>query len=269
MRDATTHTSGTAVARPPRAASPIDLSTLHFRYEPYPIGIGRPAIDPDRYARLLASWPPIELFEELPKVGHKRVLSEKYNGRGYTAFIERTPVWREFHRGVKSPAFIGAVLEALRAAGIDLGVRHPITGRRRLETTWRDLRRARWPRFDVPLRARFEFSALPATGGHVTPHTDSPGKVITLVISMERSWDKAIGGGTDVIRPLDPRRNFNWLNDKLEFDEIEVLDTIEFEPNQVIVFTKTFNSWHCVRPMTGTDPDLLRRTLTINIEEDD
>jgi len=258
-----------SVAPPRRPAGLLDLSSLHFRYEPYPIGIGRPAMAADLYARLMASFPPIELFEELPKVGHKRVLSEKYNGRGYESFLARTPVWREFHRYVKSEGFISSVLEAMRDAGIDLGVRFPVTPRRRLQTTWRDLRRARWPRFDVPLHARFEFSALPTVGGHVTPHTDSPGKVITLVISMEERWDKAQGGGTDVIRPLDPRRNFNWLNDKLEFDEIEVLDTVEFEPNQVVVFTKTFNSWHCVRPMCGTDPSQMRRTLTINIEEDD
>jgi hypothetical protein len=260
--------------RPPSAsragnAGLLDFSTLRFRYEPYPIGLGRPAMSRDLYDRLVASFPPIELFAELPKVGYKRVLSEKFNAGAYTSFLSRTPIWREFHQYIGAPAFISSVLDAMRAAGIDLGVRYPITGRRRLKTAWRDLRRVRWPRFDVDLRARFEFSALPTVGGHVTPHTDSPGKLITLVISMEDQWDKALGGGTDVIRPLDPRRNFNWLNDKLEFDEIEVLDTVEFEPNQVVVFTKTFNSWHCVRPMSGSDPSLLRRTLTINIEEDD
>lgn len=271
MRDTAMQASEPRSPAPPprRSAGLLDLSALRFRYEPYPIGLGRPAMAADLYARLVATFPPIELFAELPKVGHKRVLSGKFNPRAYAEFLRRTPVWREFHGYIVSDAFITSVLDAMRAAGIDLGVRFPVTGRRRLKTTWRDLRRARWPRFDIPLRARFEFSALPSVGGHVTPHTDSPGKLITLVISMEERWDKALGGGTDVIRPLDPRRNFNWLNRKLEFDEIEVLDTVEFEPNQVVVFTKTFNSWHCVRPMSGTDPSLLRRTLTINIEEDD
>lgn len=247
----------------------LELQALHFRYEPYPIGLGRPAMDANLYAQLVASFPPLELFAELPKVGNKRVLSEKFNAREYRDFLARSPLWGSFHRYVKSDAFIASAIEALRHNDIDLGLRFPISFGRRLETTWRNLRRARWPRGDLALRSRFEFSALPAQGGSVTPHTDAPGKLITLVVAMEKSWDKAVGGGTDVIRPLDARQSFNWLNRKLEFDEIEVLDTLEFEPNQVVVFTKTFNSWHCVRPMRGSDPALMRRTLTINIEEDD
>jgi hypothetical protein len=46
---------------------------------------------------------------------------------------------------------------------------------------------------------------------------------------------------------------------------MEVIDTYEFMPNQGVVFIKTFNSWHSVRPMTGPDAGALRKTLTINI----
>ena len=48
----------------------------------------------------------------------------------------------------------------------------------------------------------------------------------------------------------------------------EALDCYEFTPNQVVVFVKTFNSWHCVRPMTGHGSPAMRKTLTINIEAD-
>jgi hypothetical protein len=45
-------------------------------------------------------------------------------------------------------------------------------------------------------------------------------------------------------------------NAQAAFDEMEVLDTFEFTPNQVVVFVKTFNSSHSVRPMTGAgSPD--------------
>jgi hypothetical protein len=33
-----------------------------------------------------------------------------------------------------------------------------------------------------------------------------------------------------------------------------------------VMFIKTFNSWHSVRPMTGKGSEAMRRTLTINIE---
>jgi hypothetical protein len=109
---------------------------------------------------------------------------------------------------------------------------------------------------------------LPARGGHVLPHSDGAGKVVTLVVSVlgEGEWDPSWGGGTDVNRPKDPRFHFNRLNRQLGFDDVEVLDTFAFEPNQAVVFVKTFNSWHSVRPMTAPDPARMRRTLTINIE---
>ena len=49
------------------------------------------------------------------------------------------------------------------------------------------------------------------------------------------------------------------------FDEMEVLHTYPFTPNQCVLFVKTFNSWHSVAPMRGP-AGKLRRTLTINIE---
>lgn len=47
---------------------------------------------------------------------------------------------------------------------------------------------------------------------------------------------------------------------------MEILDTFAFESNQAVIFVKTFNSWHSVRPMVGNSANAMRRTLTINIE---
>ena len=51
--------------------------------------------------------------------------------------------------------------------------------------------------------------------------------------------------------------------------EVETLNTFEFGPNQCIIFVRTFNSLHCVRPMTGKGSQAMRRSLTINIETQD
>jgi hypothetical protein len=67
-------------------------------------------------------------------------------------------------------------------------------------------------------------------------------------------------------RSWNPRRIFDLINRHLDFDEVEVVKTFPFNPNQCIVFIKTNNSWHAVWPMTGDDPLRLRKTLTINIE---
>ena len=102
----------------------------------------------------------------------------------------------------------------------------------------------------------------------MTPHTDAPTKIVTLIVSMieEGEWNPEFGAATDVNRPNDNRFCFNQLNELAAFDDMEVLDTYEFGPNQLILFVKTFNSWHSVRPMKGQGSKQLRRTLTINIE---
>jgi hypothetical protein len=258
-----------------RQAEPSDMFSFadaEFRYEPYPIGIMRPVMDQALYDELVRSYPPLDLFTHLTKVGHKYVLSEKFNAENYHRFIEETPIWRRLRDWIKSDAFIGAVDVMLRDNFIDVGLsRTDFSTVKKLRRGWRDVRRGHFPRIPPGLRARFEFSMLPADGGYILPHTDTPKKLITLIVSTlaEDEWDPAFGGGTEVNRPRDRRHAYNWLNANVPFEEAERLDTFEFAPNQCIVFVKTFNSLHCVRPMTGKGSTAMRRTLTINIEHDE
>lgn len=243
---------------------------LDLRYDPFPIGLAKPLMDEGTYNSMLDDYPDREQFEYLAKVGHKYSLSEKSNPKGYHEFIQARPVWREFHEMIKSRDFIKQVVDELAERHIDLGYKKLPTTASRLKKFARNLTRGRLDAGRPPLSARFEYSMLPAKGGYVIPHTDSPGKTITMVVSMVREgeWDPAFGGGTDLNRPKEPTLNYNELNNRAEFDEMEIIDTFEFTPNQCVIFVKTFNSWHSVRPMTGTDPDAMRKTLTINIEVD-
>jgi len=240
---------------------------LHLRYDPFPIGVARPLMEPDTYRKLVDSYPALDLFKYFSKVGHKYVLSEKFNSDNYDRFIGENPLWRDFHAWIKSDDFSYGIIRMLRERGVDLGFEAPTPPGKRLAKRVKAIAKRRASQMEPNLKARFEFSMLPADGGSVTPHTDEPGKVVTLVISMlkDGEWDPSYGGGTDVNRPKDERRLFNHMNAKAPFDEMEILDSFPYEPNQAVIFVKTFNSWHSVRPMTGPE-DMLRRTLTINIE---
>ncbi len=247
----------------------LTFDHLKFRYEPFPIGLASPVMPDELYNRLLDSFPKPELFAYLEALGHKYALSEKYNPKAYREIVTKNPVWRDVRAWIKSPDFVETVIDALAARHIKLGVTPRLTLRKYLTRTVNAVKQGRPVRLPRKLRSRFEFSMLPADGGHILPHTDSPGKIITIVVSMARpgEWDESFGGGTDVNRPRDPKLQFNYLNRQAGFEDMEVLHTYEFRPNQAVVFVKTFNSWHSVRPMTGTDPTAMRRTLTINIEE--
>jgi len=134
----------------------------------------------------------------------------------------------------------------------------------------RALGRGRLPGSAARLSSRFEFSVLKADGGEVAPHTDTPRKVITLVISIvgEGEWPEGFGGGLDINRATDPRHAYNWKNRIVPWDCVEVVDTVPFVPNQCIVFVKTHNSLHSVRRMEHPGSDRLRKTVTVVIEHD-
>jgi hypothetical protein len=241
-----------------------------FRYDPFPIGLAKPIMEPALYEQLVGEFPPLELFEsfeELGKRGRKYTLSEKENKKVYLDFVQSSPLWRDFYAWIKSDGFPYSVMEMLRQHDIDLGYRY-IPPTRRLGRLVKNLIRGRPSPHYSPLKARFEFSALPADGGHLVPHTDAPTKIVTMIVSILRNgeWNPSFGGGTDVNQPKDDRYRFNHLNRLAGFEDMEVLHTYEFMANQAVIFVKTFNSWHSVRPMTGVGSDALRRTLTINIE---
>lgn len=245
----------------------LSFNHAKFLYEPYPIGVATPAFDEPLYKELVQTFPPVDAFSFMPLHGNKYSLSELNNADKYHDYVRTCPPWREFHRWLKRPEFPYEVVDMLRQHKIDLEVPSPASPPER--SKWRGFfgdSRAAAPK--PALSARFEFSMLPAAGGCIRPHTDSPQKIITLVVSMltEGEWDPALGGGTDVLRPKDISNNYNFKNKYLEFDEVETLSTFEYLPNQCVIFIKTFNSLHAVRPMLATSGDLMRRTLTVNIE---
>jgi hypothetical protein len=246
----------------------LNFSAAHVRREPYPLVVLRPALQPAVYNGLCDSYPDLSLFEVHPKYDYKLVLSEKFQRRAYKKFIRETRPWRDFYAWLKSDVFIRGTVGFLKANGIDLGVERSFESvSRRVGRALGAVKDGRLPSLAPRLRTRFEFSVLKADGGEVAPHTDTPKKIITLVLSMikDGEWNPAIGG-LDVNRAIDSRYSFNWRNQSVPWESVEVLETVSFVPNQCIVFVKTFNSLHSVRRMSESGSPALRKSVTIVIE---
>jgi len=249
----------------------LNFENVRMRYEPYPLAVIKPAIDPAFYGELVANFPDISLFDVLEKYPYKLSLSEKFAPANYARFLRENEPWGRFHAWVKSDAFIQTIVNSLKANHVDLALDEAFEDLpTKLKRHGRSWLHGHLPRPAMKLRSRFEFSVLKADGGEVAPHTDTPRKVITLVISMigEGEWPVEIGGGLNVNRAADPSYAYNWKNRVVPWESIEVVETIPFVPNQCIIFVKTFNSLHSVRRMTETGSDLLRKTITIVIERD-
>jgi len=245
----------------------LNFESIKFDFDPYPIGIARGAFAPEVYRELVDTLPDDKIFVTKDNLGVKLSLSQLNNRAGYYEHIQKNATWKRFFDYVKSERFIEQTMAMLSAQGIDLGI-SGLTWRERMARRVRAFKRGSpQPRFPK-LRSRFEFSSMPVTGGNIRPHTDAVSKAVTMVIPMlqDGEWKEEYGGGTSIVWPKDRTRSFNMVNDYMDFDEVECLRTFPFEPNQCLVFVKTYNSWHAVWPMTGNDPAVLRRTLTINIE---
>jgi hypothetical protein len=230
----------------------------------------RPAVEPTFYDELCETYPDISLFGTHPKYDYKLTLSEKFGKQNYLRFIRENGPWGRFHGWLKSDEFIHGTVDFLESCGIDLDVGRsfePVP--RRLGRALGALAAGKLPSLAPRLRSRFEFSVLKADGGEVEPHTDTPKKIITLVVSMikDGEWNPALGG-LDVNRAAPPY-SFNWNNRKVPWDSVEVLETIPFVPNQCMMFVKTFNSLHSVRRMQERGSRALRKSVTIVIERDE
>ncbi len=246
----------------------LSFSQAEFRYEPYPIGVARQVLASDHYSELVKNFPDISIMKRLEGNTCKLSLSEKNHSRRYRQFVQGNPLWRDFYAYVKRNGFISDILGMLQKHHIDLRLSSRVAS---TGDAWRhiivSLLSGRLPYNLTRLNARFEFSTLHGKHGYLKPHTDTPRKLITLVISMveQGKWPLEYGGGTDVNRALDSHNAYNHLNRSLEFSEVEVLHTYNFEPNQCVIFVKTFNSLHSVRPIRAP-VGALRQSLTINIE---
>ncbi|WP_299399143.1 2OG-Fe(II) oxygenase [Pelagibius sp.] len=245
----------------------LNFESIKFDYDPYPIGLARGALDADLYRELIDTFPDDQTFVLKEFNGVKYSLSRHNNKAGYFDHLRKNEAWGRFYDYIASESFIVDTMTMLKAHNIDLGLAN-VSWQQRALKRFKALKK-RSPQPHIPrLRSRFEFSSMPVTGGNIRPHTDHPSKVVTMVIPIlrEDEWKEEYGGGTSVVWPKDRARSYNFVNGYMDFDEVDCVRTYPFEPNQCLVFVKTYNSWHAVWPMTGNDSKVLRRTLTINIE---
>ena len=242
------------------------LGNLDLSYRPYPHGVASPVLPDPVYRELVAHFPEARLFGR-NRINVKYVLSERVNRREYYRFLRASPPWMRFYRWIKSDQFIQGVLEELRSRHIDLGYKQRPALARAARRIGYGLSGRR--DFHTSLVSRFEFSMLPADGGSVIPHTDSVSKVVTLIFPMlaEGEWDRSVGGDTEINVPRDDCLSFNRVNGKADFGDMDVASSLAFEANRALVFVRTHDSWHSVRPMTARGSDAMRRTVTVSILE--
>lgn len=65
----------------------LNFEKATMRYEPYPLGIIRAALEPAFYNELVRNFPDPALFETLERYPYKLSLSEKFAPENYRRFL--------------------------------------------------------------------------------------------------------------------------------------------------------------------------------------
>lgn len=196
--------------------------------KPFKVKYWDDVIDPDIYARMLATFPGEEWFSSKNAVGYKNSFNDR--DPQFPKFVALHPHWQPLHR------FFAA--EMAHMADEVLGVK-----------TRKD-------------SVRFEFSSLPGNSGEVTPHPDTQKKVATAVFYLaEDDWDPAWGGGFEALRHLtDPDGDFT--DKRPDWSEVETILSVPFAPRRIVFMQRTNNSLHGVRPLNAPRA---RRSITVNL----
>ena len=207
--------------------------------KPFPVVVLKDVFEPEIYEELARTFPPAEALAPLDYVGEKLNLQDRYEG--FTAALADRPLWREFWEFTQSRQFRNAIFH------------HCADFEKLLANI----------KFRFKENPRFEFSGLPAEGGHINPHTDIPKKIITMVIYFPQpDWKEEWGGQFEVLRHRErPEDDLDRLWPK--WDEVETVTAVPFRPNRLVIMRKTPNSLHGVRPIKGP-AGIIRRTITIN-----
>lgn len=241
----------------------LDFSRTDFSFKPYPLGLLTDIFSPGDFSEMRAYWPDPAGGKVFTKAVNKSSISHRVNSDLFERITRTVPIWRELRAQIESEEFLQSVFAMLESAGVDIGIKNYRAVR---YGSW--LNRVRRPFARLFKRnylcARMEFSAMPADGGHITPHTDMPSKIMTIVINFDGAGD-GFEGGTSVVEPKDERKIHNPSNTYLEFDAVTEVRRVNFKRNCGLFFIRTDNSWHCVFPISGL-PGTYRRSININID---
>jgi hypothetical protein len=255
----------------------LNLNEFKFEYDPYPYGIARNIFDNQTYKNLVKNFPHVSKLKMLKdkyeyKVENKFskfALSSRNDPELFFDLIKNNDVYSNLVNYLLSYDFKINLLNILFNHNISFGITPK-------KNSWRKSLRSFLLNFipynflkpvqDIDIAV--EFSAIPINGGYLKPHTDGPHKLASIVIPIvDDYWQDSFNGGTNLLKPKDTRKIYNLLNNTYEFDDCEIIKMIQFNSNQLLIFLKTYNSFHSVGPLNGKEEGIYRKSITLNIEK--
>lgn len=249
----------------------LNGNTADMCYVPKPLAVLRTALDAAQNDLPANSLSGGSLLGNLATFPCMLNLSEKWNTANYRNFLHENRPWNMFHAGFKSNEVSQRTVKFLYCNSVELTLQGALrSASYHLWRAVRILKRVYLAARGLRLPKRFEFSSLRAGDEQVRSQTGAARKAVTLVLTMmkEGEWQTTCGGGPGVNTTRDVRYAFNWQNNIVPWDKIEIADTSPLVPSQRTAFVRIRNSLRSVREITENRSHALRKSCTTVIERE-
>lgn len=214
---------------------------------PFPHFYARPIFPEDYYRELLARLPapgdgvyvPIDETGTVPKGAYReRHICSLNDLEGREAEAQSGSFWAELSSWLMSERFADLIMRMFKAEIEQRFGRHAFL---RIKTECRFVR--------------------DHTNYSITPHTDSPSKLVSLLFYLPRDMSKR-HLGTSIYVPRDPEFRCP-KGTHYEFGLFKHVARMDYMPNSLFAFLKTDRAFHGVEPIA--DHDVQRDAMLYNI----
>jgi len=245
-------------------------------YEPFFLYEIKDFLDKKCYQELYEAFPGVELFDNHnPDKGYKKALDTR--SKIIENFLLSSPVWKRFTDEINTHKTSLLLKEFFHE---NLPKRKVFKDRDWFtEVTFYSKKKATVKKETLSknvnlIRYSFEFSHL-GNGSYIPPHTDSETKLISMIIYFpdpDVDWSKK-HCGTYFYKPKNPKCAIkSWESVHLKGgsltqfrDSYKDLYYSEFEPNKLLLFLKSDESWHEVKKISGLGGGPTRKAFIINV----
>jgi len=252
----------------------INIDNISFNFDPFPYGVAKNIFSKIHYSELVKNFPKIsdmsriEEKDNLTLKFNKFALSSRNNPVKFNSVINKNNTYKDFCNYLLSEQFKNYLINILKKNNVDFGINTNSTIKKKIKKILTYIFPFSILKPTQEIDIVVEFSSIPSNGGFLKPHTDGQHKLASIVIPIvDNDWKKEFNGGTNLLRPLDETKTYNLLNNTYEFEECFIVKTIDFDPNQFLIFLKTYNSFHSVGPLKSNVSNHYRNSITLIIEK--
>ncbi|GAB3365552.1 MULTISPECIES: FkbM family methyltransferase [Giesbergeria] len=219
--------------------------------DPFPYLVVDNIFPPDYYQQILANFPGLDAVRPLSESGrvqkgsYKERLTVLFNPEDFSRMSpKQIEFWSEFASWLYSEAFLSAVIFKFRQT-LESRISNIINAEGKINV-----------RGDALL-------VNDQTNYAIGPHTDAPHRLVTFLFYMPEN-DKDRDLGTSIYLPK--KEGFTcWGGPHYPHDQFDLVDTVEFLPNRLLMFPKTEKTFHGVEPVLreGVNRKLLINNIRI------